>query len=493
MQPSTDPTRDGPAVSGEAIFLAQLALIDRVIAFVCRRNHLNATDAEDFASHARLRLMDDGYAVLRKFQGRSSLKTFLTITLQRVFYDYRIAAWGKWRPSAEAGRRGAVAILLERLIGRDGHTVEEAFEIITVNHRVDVSRADLERMAAALPPRTRRRMEQEDILEGLPSGDAADEAAIEDERRGAAARIALALEALLGSLPAQDRLILRLRFEDGRTVSQMAAILRLGRSRCTPARAAAARSAHRLGRLRRQPRGGQGTVGRSPHRGARRRVWRGNRRRPSVYLTRSRTVAVEHPHDPSAAGSGCPDAEDLAAYLEGTLDPASREAVEAHLADCARCRAALAETTSFIEEETPAAAPIDAPRVVPFRRPAWRAPVTAALTAAAALFLVARLAPQWFPWGGEQPELQELMAALAKEPARPVEGRLAGGFAYAPPPPVTRGSSTREMSPEVRFAAGNLQSRAATDARGREAQGPAHLVSGDAAGAAPRPRPRRRG
>ena len=116
---------------------------------------------------------------------------------------------------------------------------------------------------------------------------------------------------------------------------------------------------------------------------------------------------------------------------------------------------------------------------MPFRRPAWRAALTAGLTAAAALFLVARLAPQWFPWGGAQPELQALMAALAKEPARPVEGRLAGGFAYAPPPPVTRGSSTREMSPEVRVAAGNPQSRAANDARGREAQGLAHLVSGN--------------
>ena len=70
-------------------------------------------------------------------------------------------------------------------------------------------------------------MEHEDILEALPSGDAADEAAIEGERRRAAARIALALEAQLGSLPAQDRLMLRLRFEDGRTVSQMAAIMRL--------------------------------------------------------------------------------------------------------------------------------------------------------------------------------------------------------------------------------------------------------------------------
>ena len=147
-------------------------------------------------------------------------------------------------------------------------------------------------------------------------------------------------------------------------------------------------------------------------------------------------MAVDHSHDPLAAGSRCPDAEDLAAYLEGTLDPASREPVEAHLADCAQCRAALAETIAFVEEDTSAPAPVEAPRVVPFRRPPWRAAVAAVLAAAAALVLVMRL-----PWGGGQPELQALMTALAKEPARPVEGRLAGAFAYAPPPTVTRGGS----------------------------------------------------
>jgi hypothetical protein len=84
---------DGSATSGEALFLANLDLIDRIIGFVCRRHYLNAADAEDFASHARLELMVDEYAVLRKFQGRSSLKTFLSITLQRIFFDYRIAAW----------------------------------------------------------------------------------------------------------------------------------------------------------------------------------------------------------------------------------------------------------------------------------------------------------------------------------------------------------------------------------------------------------------
>lgn len=40
----------GQDSSAEQSFLAHQQLIDRTIAFVCRRNHLNAGAAEDFAS-----------------------------------------------------------------------------------------------------------------------------------------------------------------------------------------------------------------------------------------------------------------------------------------------------------------------------------------------------------------------------------------------------------------------------------------------------------
>jgi tetratricopeptide (TPR) repeat protein len=198
-------------------------------------------------------------------------------------------------------------------------------------------------------------------------------------------------------------------------------------------------------------------------------------------------VAVEHPDELRAGGSRCPDAEELAAYLEGTLAAASREAIETHLSDCARCRAALAETMTFMSDEAvpsaagPGAVP-SAARVLPFRRNFWRAGAIAALAAAAALLLVARVAPQMLPWGGpagERPELEELIAAVAKEPTRPVEGRLTGGFAYGPPPPVMRGGASQEVSPGVRIAAANIQNRAGDDAHSREAAGLASLVSGN--------------
>jgi len=63
----------------------------------------------------------------------------------------------------------------------------------------------------------------------------------------------------------------------------------------------------------------------------------------------------------------------------------------------------------------------------------------------------------WFGPRTERPELQELIAALANEPTRPVEGRLTGGFKYAPPPSPTRGPGDREVSPDVRIAAANIE------------------------------------
>lgn len=216
------------ALTGEAVFLAELATIERVVAFVARRHHLSADAADEFDAHVKLKLVEDDYAVLRKFQGRSSLRTYLTVVIQRIFLDYRVSAWGKWRPSAEARRAGEVAMLFERLTSRDGHTVEEAFELITTNHRVAITREELERLAARLPLRSGRRFEGDDRLVDMAAATPPPDAgATGADDMSAADRIARALRRQTSGLPAQDRLVLALRFEDGRSVAEIAAMLRL--------------------------------------------------------------------------------------------------------------------------------------------------------------------------------------------------------------------------------------------------------------------------
>ena len=216
------------AQTGEAFFLSQLAVIERVISFVSSRHHLPGLEADDFASHVKLKLIEDDYSILRKFQGRSSIRTYLTVVIQRLFLDYRISAWGKWRPSAEAARGGAIAVLLEQLIGRDGYSFEEACELLETNHQVTASRSELAAIAGRLPIRIRRRFESDAALAQMPSDQPpVDDVIAEQERSTTAVRIGVALKSAMSALEPQDRLILALRFEDGRSVVEVARMLRL--------------------------------------------------------------------------------------------------------------------------------------------------------------------------------------------------------------------------------------------------------------------------
>ena len=94
----------------ETFFLDNLSLIERVIAFVCRKYGLSGADAEDFASASKLKIIEDDYAVLRKFEQKCSLATYLTIVIQRHYLDQMIRERGKWRPSMRARQGGDAAI-----------------------------------------------------------------------------------------------------------------------------------------------------------------------------------------------------------------------------------------------------------------------------------------------------------------------------------------------------------------------------------------------
>src|SRR5256885_10549223 len=64
-------------VQGEAQFLASLPVIDDITGQVCRRHRLHGAEADDFRSDVRLHFIERDYEVLRKFEGRSSLATYV--------------------------------------------------------------------------------------------------------------------------------------------------------------------------------------------------------------------------------------------------------------------------------------------------------------------------------------------------------------------------------------------------------------------------------
>lgn len=204
------------------LFEANLGLITEIIDWICHRHALRGSEAEDFKSYAQIRLLEDDCAVIRKFRGSSTLKTYLTTVIRRLFLDYRIGHWGKWRPSAEAKRRGTVAMHLERLLVRDGHSLAEAVEILKRNERVETPRSELYDLAAHLPRRTTRCFESLEEISALPAAERAESALEEGERLSAARTAESVLAEMLAAMSPEDRELLRRRFGEGSTVPQIA-------------------------------------------------------------------------------------------------------------------------------------------------------------------------------------------------------------------------------------------------------------------------------
>ena len=204
------------------LYVAHLDAINRIAESLCRRNGVHGADAEDFASEVRLKLLQDDYAVLRKFRGTSSTTTFLTVVISNMFRDHRIKQWGKWRPSAEAKRRGEAAVLLETAVYRDGRTFAEACTAIEEHGRLRVTRDELRKMLADLPRRSPRRVIDDDVTGDIPAADRADGTVLDEERAAHVHAATAAIHRAVARLDAEDALIVRMRFFEGFTLAEVA-------------------------------------------------------------------------------------------------------------------------------------------------------------------------------------------------------------------------------------------------------------------------------
>ena len=212
--------------SGEK-FEAQLQMAGEVIRHLCRRRRLSCDEEEDFTSYALVKLIEGDYAVLRSFQSRSKLVTFLTVVVQRLFLDYRVQKWGKWRPLAEVRDLGPAAVELDRLVNRDGHPLPNAVEIAYSHSGGAFTREHLFELANRLPQRQRPLFEGIERLDQIPTHGGIEETLEGKERNRIAKRVGSALTLALQEMPAEDRLILKMRHEDGFTVREIAKALHL--------------------------------------------------------------------------------------------------------------------------------------------------------------------------------------------------------------------------------------------------------------------------
>jgi len=210
----------------EDLFLQNLDLIDRIAAFICRRNHVSPSDSEDFNSHARFKLIEGNYAIIRKFEGRSTFATYLNTVVQRLYFQFRVQMWGKWRPSAEAKRLGDKGVAIERLLTRDGFTYGEVMEILTTGARPEFTRREIEAIHARLPSRQPRPvLVSESASRDIPARELPDARLFGAERQRAAREASAVLDRAIEAMSVEDRTILRMRFTNAMKVPEIAVAL----------------------------------------------------------------------------------------------------------------------------------------------------------------------------------------------------------------------------------------------------------------------------
>lgn len=211
----------------DQLFLDHLPHIEKVAAHACRQKGLSREESEEFLSTVKIKFLEDDYAVLRKFKGKSSLKTYLTIVVRNFLQDYLNHIWGKWRPSAEAERLGPVAIQMDKLLSREGFSLDEACEILRTNHHVAASLQELKELAARLPPHLpSRSMEGEEPLENRPAaGMTPEERVIALEAGKRRRQILLLLKDAMRKLPPDDGLLAKMSCDF--KISQIARTLRV--------------------------------------------------------------------------------------------------------------------------------------------------------------------------------------------------------------------------------------------------------------------------
>jgi RNA polymerase sigma factor (sigma-70 family) len=222
-----DVSPTGNGSDRDALFLRSHTTVQRIVRALGRRHSLSPQDVEDFESLVMLRLLEDDSAILRRFRGDSALATYLTVVVAMLLHEWRVKRWGRWRPSAEARRRGELAVRVETLVWRDGHGAREAAELLRAGDHAGVTESEVRRLLSELPARAPLRPVEvgAEPLSSVAGSTAADDGILGEERRRARRAAEGALADALEQLDTEDRVLVRMRYLEGLGVAQIARLL----------------------------------------------------------------------------------------------------------------------------------------------------------------------------------------------------------------------------------------------------------------------------
>jgi RNA polymerase sigma factor (sigma-70 family) len=202
-----------------------LPIVDKLASRQCRKYGFSREEVEDFTQEVSKKIWSNDCAVLRQWQGRSKLATYLGAVVSKALKDHVDHLWGKWRPSASAAELGDVAIELERLLVRDRRTLDEACRILRVDRKIPLSEQELAGLAAQLRSRPYWGRNRQDsggdaagrAAAGLSSPvyplatppESAEDRVLRLERAALHEKVFTALESAMAALPDEDQVIVR--------------------------------------------------------------------------------------------------------------------------------------------------------------------------------------------------------------------------------------------------------------------------------------------
>ena len=215
------------ATDPEALLEGNLRTVERIVRSLCSRYGHIGDEADDFASWVNAALVENDYAIVRAFEGRSSFSTYLVTVISRLFLDYRRETGGRWRASAAARKSGPLAVRLETLLYRDGYTARQAVEIIKSQSETPVDDEQIARIIACLPERVPAPQKVDLSLHDPPADTQAYQELVAQETAQLRQVVEHALNRALASIEPESQLILRLRYWEGFSVADIARTMHL--------------------------------------------------------------------------------------------------------------------------------------------------------------------------------------------------------------------------------------------------------------------------
>ena len=212
------------AIDPQTLLYENLTMVNHVVRKVWRSARLqHSPDVDDFVSTVLVALMENDYAILRKWEGRGSLAGYVSVVSRRMLADRLDRQRGRWRPSTEALRGGKAGVLLEKLLFRDGCSFEEA---VSRARKIEPARsvAELTALAARFPKREPRlsSVRLDAVAEAsMPAPDQADARVLDAEARRLAQRAGEVIRGAVASWPDEEATIFRLRFGSSMTIAEI--------------------------------------------------------------------------------------------------------------------------------------------------------------------------------------------------------------------------------------------------------------------------------